>query len=75
MATLLGGLSAFVILAIAGFLLVLAVLWVLTPFAIFGVKDLLLTLIREQQKTNKLLHEQAARQRKDESSSLPELTI
>jgi hypothetical protein len=45
---------------IFGFLLVLlgvviAVLWVFMPFAIFGQKDLTRDLIREQQRTNDLL--------------------
>jgi heme exporter protein D len=41
--------------------LVIAVLWVLMPFAIFGTKDLLRQLIREQKKTNELLQAQADR--------------
>lgn len=44
-------------LLIAGLLLalVLAVLWTLMPFAIFGTKDLLRELIREQRRTNEIL--------------------
>lgn len=41
--------------------LVIAVLWVLMPFAIFGTKDLLRQLIREQKRTNELLQAQAER--------------
>lgn len=41
--------------------LVIAVLWVLMPFAIFGTKDLLRQLIREQKRTNELLQAQADR--------------
>lgn len=37
------------------FLVVLAVLWFLLPFAVFGVKQLLTELIAEQKKTNALL--------------------
>jgi hypothetical protein len=37
------------------FLLVLAVLWFLLPFAVFGVKDYLADLVKEQKKTNELL--------------------
>jgi len=37
------------------FLVVLAVLWFLLPFAVFGIKDRLDVLIRESQKTNELL--------------------
>lgn len=50
---------------IAGLLLalVLAVLWTLMPFAIFGTKDLLRELIREQKKTNEILIAEARRVR------------
>ena len=34
-------------LALIGFLIVLAVLWFLLPFAVFGIKDRLDTLIRQ----------------------------
>lgn len=43
-----GGLSLFVAL----FLFVLAVLWFLLPFAIFGTKDKLAEIIAESKKTN-----------------------
>ena len=33
------------------FSVILAILWILVPFAIFGIKPLLRDLIREQQKT------------------------
>ncbi len=35
--------------------LVVAVLWIFVPFAVFGIKPLLWTIIREQQLTNQLL--------------------
>lgn len=35
--------------------IVIAVLWVFMPFAIFGLKDLTRDLIREQRRTNDLL--------------------
>ena len=41
--------------------LLIAVLWILMPFAIFGTKPLLRTLIAEQKKTNKLLEAAAER--------------
>lgn len=47
----LGG--AGVILVLIG--MVIAVLWVLLPFAVFGIKDLAKELIAEQRKTNTLL--------------------
>lgn len=47
----LGGLYAVVVL----FLVVLAILWVIMPFAIFGTKGKLDELIREAKKTNQLL--------------------
>lgn len=37
------------------FLIVLAVLWFLLPFAVFGVKDLLQQMLYETKKTNELL--------------------
>lgn len=46
-----GGMGLVVIV----FLFVLGVLWVLLPFAVFGIKDLAKTLIAEQRKTNDLL--------------------
>ncbi|KWT83872.1 MULTISPECIES: hypothetical protein [unclassified Variovorax] len=39
--------------------LLIAVLWILMPFAIFGSKPLLRTLIEEQKRTNRLLEELA----------------
>jgi hypothetical protein len=52
-------------LLIAGLLLalVLAILWTLMPFAIFGTKDLLRELIREQRRTNEILIAEAKRVR------------
>lgn len=47
----LAGLSLFAFL----FVLLLAILWILVPFAIFGIKPLLKQLIAEQKATNKLL--------------------
>ena len=43
------GLSAGVSFAIFAFLAVVAILWFLMPFAVFGIKDRLDTVIREQQ--------------------------
>lgn len=37
------------------FLLILAILWFLLPFAVFGTKDKLATLIAETRKTNAAL--------------------
>ena len=50
-------------LAIGIFLAVLAVLWFLLPFAVFGTKDKLTQLINETKKTNEelaLLRQQLA---------------
>jgi hypothetical protein len=55
----LGGLMVIVWL----FLFILAVLWFLMPFAVFGTKGVLKELIAEQKKTNRLLEEAAARAR------------
>lgn len=38
-------------------LIVVAILWVLMPFAIFGIKDLARAVITQQKTTNKLLEQ------------------
>ncbi|MDP3835043.1 MAG: hypothetical protein Q8Q82_13860 [Hydrogenophaga sp.] len=43
--------------------LLIAILWILMPFAIFGTKDLLRELLREQKKTNEILIAEAKRVR------------
>lgn len=53
---LLGGVSLIFVI----FFIVLGVLWVLMPFAIFGTKDLLQDLIVEQKRTNTLLQRMVA---------------
>jgi predicted PurR-regulated permease PerM len=47
----LGSISLILIL----FGVVIAVLWIMLPFAVFGIKDLAKALISEQKKTNELL--------------------
>ncbi len=49
--------------ALAVLIAVLWILWALMPFAVFGTKDLLRELIREQRKTNELLLAEAKRTR------------
>ncbi len=45
-----------VLMIVAGiFALILTVLWILVPFAVFGIKPLLRQLIAEQRRTNDLL--------------------
>ena len=51
------GLPWMVVLGVMLFLVVLAVLWFLMPFAVFGTKDKLNTLIIETQNVNKALRE------------------
>lgn len=53
-------LGAFVAIAWL-FLVVLAILWIAMPFAIFGTKPILRELLTEQKRTNKLLQDQADR--------------
>lgn len=53
-------LGAFVAIAWL-FLVVLAILWIAMPFAIFGTKPILRELLAEQKKTNKLMQDQADR--------------
>lgn len=48
------GLAAFGLVGTL-FMFLLAILWLLVPFAIFGIKPLLRTLIAEQRKTQELL--------------------
>lgn len=53
-----------VVMLLLGLLvLLIAILWILMPFAIFGTKDLLRELIREQRKTNEILIAEAKRVR------------
>ena len=42
------------------FMFVLAILWLLVPFAVFGIKGLLRQLLAEQRRTNQLLSQIAA---------------
>ena len=42
--------------------LVLSILWILVPFAVFGIKGLLRRQIEEQRRTNELLATVAQRQ-------------
>jgi ABC-type sulfate transport system permease component len=41
--------------------LIIAVLWILLPFAVFGSKDILRELVEQQKRTNALLDQQAAK--------------
>ena len=50
------GLAAFGLIGTL-FLFILAILWLLVPFAIFGIKPLLKELVSEQRKTQALLME------------------
>ena len=50
--------GATLILVLTVFGIILAILWALMPFAIFGTKDVLRELIRQQQRTNELLQNQ-----------------
>ncbi|MBT9462529.1 hypothetical protein [Hydrogenophaga sp.] len=53
-----------VVMLLLGLLvLLIAILWILMPFAIFGTKDLLRELIREEKKTNEILIAEARRVR------------
>ena len=62
MSTAMGDMTIVVVWAlIVLFAAVLYILWVLMPFAVFGTKDLLRQLIREQRRTNELLQAQASR--------------
>ena len=44
---------------------VIAVLWILMPFAVFGIKDLAKSIIAEQKRTNEILARLTAPVRKD----------
>lgn len=46
------------------FLIVLAVLWGLLPFAVFGIKDVVRDATREQKRTNELLQQVLAEQKR-----------
>jgi hypothetical protein len=48
------GLAAFGMFGMI-FTLFLAILWILVPFAIFGIKPILRDLLKEQRRSNELL--------------------
>jgi hypothetical protein len=52
-----GGIGAIWVLLIVVFLLILCVLWVILPFAVFGIKDRLGKLLEESRRQNELLIE------------------
>lgn len=58
-----GAIGGVVMLLLGLLVLLIGILWILMPFAIFGTKDLLRELIREQKKTNELLSADAKRAR------------
>jgi len=49
------GLGAGAVLAMAIFAIILAIAWIILPFALIGTKPLLRELIRETKRTNELL--------------------
>ena len=51
-------LTGFGILGLA-FALIVSILWILVPFAVFGIKPLLHDLIAQQKRTNELLAQRA----------------
>lgn len=59
----LAGLGVFLSVALFLLGLVVAILWICMPFAIFGTKPLLRELIAEQRKTNQYLAAAAASDR------------
>lgn len=58
-----GAVGGVVVLLVSLLVVLIAILWILMPFAIFGTKDLLRELIREQKKTNEILIAEAKRVR------------
>ncbi len=60
-----GGILGLIIIV---FLVILGILWVLLPFAVFGVKDRLDKLIAQSKKTNALLESLSHPLTKKESS-------
>jgi uncharacterized membrane protein len=58
-----GGLGAMggFMLAVTIFAIILAIAWIIMPFAIIGTKPILRDLLAEQKRTNRLLEEAAAR--------------
>jgi hypothetical protein len=56
-----GEISDGIVVVVVLFLFVLAILWFLLPFAIFGTKDKLSELIAETKKTNEQLSERLVR--------------
>jgi len=63
----LGGIYLFVI--IVG--VIIAILWILLPFAVFGLKDLMRKVLSEQRRTNELLERIAGHPRQDATRQDP----
>ena len=55
--------------------LVVTVLWICMPFAIFGTKPLLRELLAEQQRTNRLLEEAARRETAEKANPAHALLV
>lgn len=55
--------GGFLLVALVLLALLLAVLWILMPFAIFGTKDVLRAMLKEQKRTNEILIAEARRVR------------
>lgn len=58
------GMNTGIGLVITIVLAVIAILWILLPFSVFGIKDLLQELINEAKKTNELLEKITPEQKK-----------
>lgn len=65
-----GTLPAWVLFALFIAAVFIVVLWIMLPFAVFGVKPLLRELLREQQRTNEELLRGAGRSRSNGESSV-----
>lgn len=57
MSEVLGGIGAIGLFLLVFFLLLLCILWIVLPFAVFGIKDRLNRLLEETRLQNELLTE------------------
>ena len=69
------GISAGLGVLVIIFLFILAILWFLLPFAIFGTKDLLKELIIETKKNNDLLAQLMPKQTMQPATNLKNETV
>mgnify|MGYP000479077672 CR=1 FL=1 len=67
------GMDSSVMLFLFFLALLVAVLWVLMPFAIFGTKPILRQILEQQQRTNQLLQQQIDNEKSRDAAGRPKI--